>query len=270
MRDRAIGTGLAQPRDKSGVEKWYGRPIRSARSRCYVALADPLPGHEGANGIVRWHRTGPRSRLVEVVVARRPCCRCWNRLCHRPRHWSSGQRRRLGHRPAVEPARQPRSAAGDAALHRLPGRRHQCRLHQLGAAQRRLRACAGGAGPCRPAGQLPVSRLPYSSSSSPTRNGGIAAGLSSRALTPLSTPRRWPVPWATPTPPRPRGISTRRRAPSSPSTTRPSGRISVDVQRRLRRDQPRLHDAAEQRVLGPPGQHPGQLDDHREPDRDDG
>ena len=87
-----------------------------------------------------WARGGERNRevasnwparLVEVVVACRPCCRCWSRLCRRARHWCSGQRRRLGHRPAVEPDRQ-RSAAGDAALLRLTRSTTPVRLHRLG------------------------------------------------------------------------------------------------------------------------------------------
>ena len=74
-----------------------------------------------------------------------------------------------------------------------------------------------------------------------------------------------------------RGAGQRRPSPARRATSTPGrihlrpglhaarGRLRLDVRRRLRRHQPRLHLAGRQRLLGPPRQHPRDLDDHGGP-----
>ena len=72
-------------------------------SKCYGSQADPIPGHEGANGIVK---AAPNRRvcLRDVVDVSGPRRGGGVRLCHRPRNACTGPGRRRGHHPTVEPA----------------------------------------------------------------------------------------------------------------------------------------------------------------------
>ena len=87
---------------------------------------------------------------------------------------------------------------------------------------------------------------------------GLDASLNTAALTGAQSNADPPPPLRLP-------VRTAGDRSSPQDVHAPRRRLRLDVRRRLRRHQPRLHDAG-RRVLGPPGQHPRVLDDRRHAD----
>ena len=145
----------------------------------------------------------------------------------------------------------------------VPGRRHQRRLHRLGAAQHQLRALARrtwAPSSCR--ATTPVSRLPCSSSSSPTRNGATAASLQFSGLDHLSRHRGGHRCGGQHRPLAAGGVSVHAGGSIFALDYTPLGADFAWMYNdgyggtNLDCTTPLTHD-----VLGPPGQHPGHLDD---------
>ena len=137
------------------------------------------------------------------------------------------------------------------------------RLHRLGPAQHQLRPLARGPRTARPAERLRQRPRP-DAAADPHRRGarrpGPAGVLGARRVTQHRRAarrhdRRRPVPAASAT-------STRRPCRSSPQDYTPHRRrLRLDVQRRVRRHQRRLHDVHLAELLGPPRQHPRAVGD---------
>ena len=191
------------------------------------------------------------------------------RLCPSRDHGTGGGGR-VGHRAAVGPPGQ-RFATGDARLHVCTRRRHQRRVHRLGAARHQLRTLARGTRTHGPPVRL-RHRLGTRAAADHRRRG--ARGQGSR-----------PVLGARPRP-QCSGADGRAGQHGSGGPVRLSRErrrcqlrqghhaalsgLRLDVRRRTRRDEPALHVDEHLWLLGSPGQHLGAVDDQWQPDRPDG
>ena len=127
------------------------QPLGVAKSKWYVAPADPFPGTRGRTD----GETAPqwRARCAELVAASRACSHGWTGFRagrRRCRATPFGSNR---HCAAIESLRE-RDAASHAPLHAHPRRRHERRMHRFRAAQHQLRPFAR-----RPRAHGPPERL---------------------------------------------------------------------------------------------------------------
>ena len=194
----------------------------------------------GGERNVRRHQHGPRvasKALARAAVA--VAAALGSSIARRDRR--TGRRRRGGHCAADETCAE-HPASGRAPVHIHPGRRHQHGVHRLGAAQHQLRQVARGARPDGPAERLRErpgahaavdhcrrgTRRPRSVAVRRPRSCSRHSGADRRAG------QRRP------------GRSCRLRRQRWGSELRPRlhatrSRLRLDVQRRVRRHQHRLH-----------------------------
>ena len=263
------GADAVAPRPSSAIGgQFTERPLGADRPRWYVPEADPFPGTRGRTE----RETAPArpARRVEGTGTCRGRRRGRSRILHRRRDRRTGRRRRGGHCAAVEPCGE-HPASGRAPLHVHPGRRHQHGVHRLGAAQHQLRQVARRARPDGPAERLRERPGAHAAVDHCRRGTGRPRSVAVRR--PRSCSRHSGADRRAGQRRPGRSCRLRRQRWGSELRSRlhaTRSRLRLDVRRRLRRHQPRLHLADRWRVLGSPGQHPGPLDDHGQPDGPDG
>ena len=238
-RRRTARCNAVAPGARSAIsEQFTERPLGARRPRWYVPRADPFPGTRGRTE--RETAPAPRARRVEGSGTCRGRRRGCSRILHRCRDRRTGRRRRGGRCATVKPSGE-HPTSGDAGLHDHPRRRHQLRVHRLGAAQHQLRPLARGSRPMvLPSGYasdpVPIQQLIITDEERGDRGlsqfAGLDPALNTAALTGAQdnndpAPAGYRVHVG--------GLDLRPRLHAA------RRRLRLDVRRRVRRHQPRLH-----------------------------